>query len=609
MFSVEECERHEWLLPFRTGGYASSTICGINSRTYHGYLVVPLNQPYKRYLILSKFEDFLVKDIGEFPLSTNHYDWNVYYPEGYKYIKEFKWGKNYVKWVYEIEGDIVDKEIIAHESENAITVRYKSSNGKIKVCPLITYRSHHLTTTTKYFFDFQQMGSRIKIFKEGVPILNFLIEGDYELEHTGYWYYNFFYLLDYERGNNHREDLYNPFCIMSNKNELSIDIFYDKESMAKPVEAPSDILRLLANASLSFIVKGKNGWSIIAGYHWFSEWGRDTFISMEGLMLLNGLYKQAEEIILRYLQYSEKGMFPNHITPQGEPIYIGVDVSLWAINSIYKLYLYSGDVEFIRKIYSSLQDIIDWYYKGNGIVYTRDFLLFHKGAPRTWMDASYDGRVVTPREGAAVEVNALWYNALMIMDQFSKIVGDNNTFYSELAKRVKGAFNEKFVTSWGLYDYLDTYLIPDTSIRPNQIFAFSLPFSVIDKDVGTVMLTTIENELLRPFGLSTLSRRDPKYKPLYRGDRASRDEAYHNGPIWPWLIGAYIDAKLKVENDIIKAKMLLDVIKPLLEYAKRNNGFIPELFEDLPPYLPRGCIAQAWSVAEVYRSVNLITSI
>ena len=609
MLDAEDCERREWIIPLRTGGYSSSTICGINSRTYHGFLVAPINQPHKRYVILSKFEDFIQIDGEEYPINTNRYP-DVYYPQGYKYLVDFKWEKNYVKWVYDYGKTKLEKTLIVHNYENAITVNYKAEKGDLKICPLITFRSHHSVTEKGAYFDTLIEGNKISIMKDNRPILHLVIDSKkLKLESTGYWYYNFFYVLDYERGNNHKEDLYNPFCIYTD-NEASIIAYYDKASVVKEEDSPADLLRLMSIASKDFVVKGKNGWAIIAGYHWFDEWGRDTFISMEGLLLLNNLYDQAKDIISRYLSYENKGLLPNHITAEGEPIYVGIDISLWAINAIYSFYFYTKEKEFIKKIYPTLQNIIESYAKGNGIVYMKDGLLFHQGAPRTWMDASYNSHIVTPREGAAVETNALFYNDLMIMDYFSKnVVNDKNTYYVELAEKIRNNFNEKFVVSWGAYDYLDPYMIPDNSIRPNQIFALSLPFPIIDEKIGKIMLSTIENELLRPFGLSTLSRRDPKYKPIYRGDKKSRDEAYHNGPIWPWLIGAYIDAKLKVESDIIESKLILDVIRPLLDYSKKHRGFIPEVFEDVPPYLQGGCIAQAWSVAEVFRSLNKLLSL
>ncbi|AHC51487.1 glycogen debranching protein [Sulfolobus acidocaldarius SUSAZ] len=610
MHTPEECERKEWLLTFGTGGYSSSTICGINSRTYHGYLVVPLNPPHKRYLILSKFEDFLVLNREDFPLSTNHYS-NAYYPDGYKYLKHFHWGRNYVKWIYDVNGIIVEKLLIASQGTNGVTIKYKATDGSIKVYPLMTFRSHHLVSQPENLIFTQKVKDNlVSLYRyDGSLALNFVVENKFKLTNTGYSYYDFFYVIDYELGNNSKENLYNPFFLTSEKNELTIHAYHNSFDKSEIKETPSDIIKLLGESSLNFLVKGHEGYSIVTGYHWFDEWGRDTFISLEGILLLQGLYDQAKEIINRYLQYNNKGLLPNHITPSGEPIYLGVDVSLWAINAIYKLYSYSRDTQFIRKIYPILQDIVESYMKGNGIVYTMGEILFHRGAPRTWMDASYNGRIVTPREGAAVEINALWYNALMILDYFSKILGDSSSLYREVAEKVKRSFMERFVTNWGLYDYLTPSFTPDNTIRPNQIFAISLPFNILPIEKGKSVMVTIEKELLRSYGLSTLSSKDPKYKPVYRGERAKRDEAYHNGLVWPWLIGAYVDAKLRYETDIVRSKLLLDTFKPLLEYAKLHNGFIPELFEDVPPYSNGGAIAQAWSVAEVYRAMNKLISL
>jgi glycogen debranching enzyme, archaeal type, putative len=427
---------------------------------------------------------------------------------------------------------------------------------------------------------------------------------------SGYWYYNFIYKLDQELGNNYMEDLYNPFCIISTSNKISVTAYYDQRPKDLNVEETDhyDILKLLSVAGKDFVVKGKDGWAIIAGYHWFDEWGRDTFISLEGLLLVDKQYDIAKQIILRYLNLEKRGMLPNNfISYNGEPVYKGVDISLWAINAIYKTYIYSRDNDFIRKVFDKVLDIIDWYSKGNGVVYNVDNLIFHKGAPRTWMDASYDSRIVTPREGAAVEINALWYNALRIAEFLLKELGEKAEYLSVMAEKVKKSFAEKFISQNGLYDYISWDNIPDKSIRPNQIFSISLPFPIIDdKNIASKILTLIESKLLRQYGLSSLSREDPNYKPVYKGDRRSRDEAYHNGPIWPWLLGAYVDAKLKLESNIMELKLLLEYLNPLLTHASKNQGYIPEIFDDIPPYRPRGCFAQAWSNAEVYRVlVNL----
>ncbi|QXJ29614.1 Putative glycogen debranching enzyme, archaeal type, TIGR01561 [Saccharolobus shibatae B12] len=611
MIPLDQCEE-EWLLPTRTGGYASSTICGINARTYHGYLIVPLNQPHHRFLILSKFEDFLLINGNAYSMSTNHYP-NSYYPDGYKYLVNVeKTGNNKITWYYDFGYSQVQKTLKVHKGYNAITITYIATRGKFKLCPFVTFRSHHLAKKFQNeFFTYEIYPPNIiYVLYEGKRILNFEIHDKYELMNSGYWYYNFIYKLDQELGNNYMEDLYNPFCIISTSNKISVTAYYDQRPKDLNVEETDhyDILKLLSVVGKDFVVKGKDGWAIIAGYHWFDEWGRDTFISLEGLLLVDKQYDIAKQIILRYLNLEKRGMLPNNfISYNGEPVYKGVDISLWAINAIYKTYIYSRDKDFIRKVFDKVLDIIDWYSKGNGVVYNVDNLIFHKGAPRTWMDASYDSRIVTPREGAAVEINALWYNALRIAEFLLKELGEKAEYLSVFAEKVKKSFAEKFISQNGLYDYISWDNIPDKSIRPNQIFSISLPFPIIDdKNIASKILTLIESKLLRQYGLSSLSREDPNYKPVYKGDRRSRDEAYHNGPIWPWLLGAYVDAKLKLESNIMELKLLLEYLNPLLTHASKNQGYIPEIFDDIPPYRPRGCFAQAWSNAEVYRVlVNL----
>ncbi|BDB97860.1 amylo-alpha-1,6-glucosidase [Saccharolobus caldissimus] len=615
MIPIDQCEDKEWILPTRTGGYASSTICGINARTYHGYLIVPLNPPHFRFLVLSKFDDFLILNHEEYPLSTNHYP-GAYYPEGYKYLVKFEKNNSKVIWYYNFGYSEVKKSLLVHKGYNAITVNYNATKGRVKICPFITFRSHHIAKKAQNeFFTYDVISpNHIDILFEGKKILNLEIDEKFELKNTGYWYYNFLYKLDQELGNNYIEDLYNPFCIVSLTNRISVHAYVGEKPKSYTEEEEHhhmDILKLLSTAGKDFVVKGKDGWAIIAGYHWFDEWGRDTFISLEGLLLIDGQFTIAEDIIFRYLKMENKGMLPNNfLNYSGEPIYRGVDVSLWAINAIYKTYLYSRNKNFISKTYQDILEIIDWYSKGNGIIFNIDNLIFHKGSPRTWMDASYDGKVVTPREGAAVEINALWYNAVKIAEYISKELGENSDEFAEKAEKIRNSFVKKFVYENGLYDYIDWDMKPDASIRPNQIFAISLPFPVIDdKLMASKILSVVESKLLRPYGLSSLARGDPKYKPVYKGDRKSRDEAYHNGPIWPWLLGSYVDAKIKIENNPIEIKLLIEQFKPLITHAIENQGYISEIFDDIPPYKPRGCIAQAWSNAEVYRALVAISKI
>ncbi|QKQ99580.1 glycogen debranching protein [Metallosphaera tengchongensis] len=606
MFDPIECEEREWIIPTGTGGYSSSSICGVNSRTYHGLLIIPQDRPHRRYLTLSKVEDFLVTDEHEYPLSTNHYVDDVFYPEGFRFLHRVDLGKNFVTWNYTFGNSVARKSLTVHRGYDAITLSYETERGFFRICPLVTFRSHHVVTKDRHPLITVDTNSEITLKANGIPFIRVNVRGDHKVETTSYWYYNFFYRLDYERGSNHLEDLFNPFCVVSKGNRIEIDAYWG--NFVRTVEIPRsrEILDVLSDTAQSFLVKGKTGYAIIAGYHWFDEWGRDTMIAMEGILLVNGLYEQAKGILQRYFNAVNEGLMPNNFLGNNEVVYKGVDIALWGINALYKYFNYTGDLDFVSRLFPKALEIVDWYWKGNGIIYNRGNLLYHIGAPRTWMDAQFDGVVVTPREGATVEVNALFYNALMIVDALAKKLGMKEEEFAEKADKVRSAFNEKFPSEFGLYDYIKWNGTPSEEVRPNQIFALSLPFPVVEGETAKKVISIVESELLRPYGLSTLSKRDPGYIPFYRGDRTSRDRAYHNGPVWPWLIGAYVDAKLNFDDNPLELKGLINKFDPLLRVALRENGFLPELFEDIPPYRMGGCIAQAWSVAEVNRALRSI---
>ncbi|MBP1357672.1 MAG: glycogen debranching enzyme N-terminal domain-containing protein [Sulfolobus sp.] len=623
MKDLYECLSGEWLLSFGTGGYASSTLCGINERTYHGYMVVPVDGTLgRRYLLLSKVEDFFIddKDIS-YPMSTNHYVGDVYYPSGYKFIKDIKVKLSSVRWIYEFDRTTVIKTLFTFYGYNSILLSYQSSRqGSFNLCPLIGYRSHHLVMRKEGFFDYMERSNDIIITYNNYPFLHVKIlspKSNYVVMNTRYWYYNFFYKFDFERGTNYKEDLFNPFCIRFEKTDNVDLLFYYKEEPSsiseisklqkKRLTRESEIINILEDVSQAFVVKTNIGWSMVAGYHWFDEWGRDTFISLEGLLLMQKKFDPAREIIFRYLDHMERGLVPNNFLPNGEPLYLGVDVSLWLVNSVYAYYNYTHDVDFITKIFPSLLDIIESYWKGNGTVFNNNYLIYHKGAPRTWMDAEVDGKPVTPREGASVEINALMYNALNIVNELNSQLnlGYNTNMYINYADKLKKKFFEKFINNSGyLFDYIDWNGNPNNLIRPNQLFAISLPFSIIEDEIlARSILRIVEESLLRPLGISTLAKNSPGYTPYYRGDKTRRDLAYHNGVIWPWLLGAYIDAKIKFEKDKMALRKLIAYFDALVRIAKQNLGYIPELFEDIPPYNSGGCIAQAWSVAEFYRGM------
>ncbi|BBD71802.1 glycogen debranching protein [Sulfodiicoccus acidiphilus] len=607
---LDDCLSSEWILPNGLGGYSSSTPCGINTRTYHGLLVSATLPPQGRRVVLSKLEEWIYDGEQEFPMSSNTYP-DIIYPQGHVYLDTFEWGSNYVKWIYRFPNCSIVKVLIPHVRENAVTVKYRvEGKCEVKILPLVTDRSHHLTRRSGFAtFVTKSEGQEIVVREGDRELLRVWSDKAYAMQRTGFWYYNFNYIKDRELGNNYVDDLYNPVAIKFTSRQFELGFGTVRSSPPDLEYTPDTVLGKMRRAALDFLVKGSRGPAIIAGYHWFGEWGRDTMIAMEGILLMNGLFTEAREILQRYIDFSFRGFLPNQFREyDGEPIYRGVDVTLWAINSVYSYYNYTHDKEFVIKNLDKLIEAIEWYLKGNGVVRTHNGLLFHRGAPLTWMDAQYNGRTVTPREGAAVEVNALLYNSLRVIGKLSEEIGREPIFLDE-AEKLREAFNNNFVGEHGLYDYIDEEMRPNTSLRPNQIFAASLPFKVVEEDTSRKIVEVIERELLRPFGLSTLSRSDPQYKPIYAGNRVSRDEAYHNGPIWPWLLGAYVDAKIDIEKDPVNIKSLIAYFEPLTSYARANRGFVPELFNDVAPYRQGGCIAQAWSVAEVLRGLSRLLSV
>jgi glycogen debranching enzyme, archaeal type, putative len=607
---LDYCLSNEWLLTNGLGGYSSSTLCGINVRTYHGLLVASIYPPYGRRVILSKLEEWVSDGEQEFPMSSNSYP-DVIYPNGYSYLEGSEWGSNYIRWIYKFPICSVVKTVILHRLQSALTVRYEIDDKcSVKIMPLITDRSHHLTRKSGFArFSTKGEGNELIVKENGKSLMRVWSNQRYELQQTEFWYYNFNYIKDKELGNNYLDDLFNPFSLTFTSRQFELGFGLTRSPAPSLESPPETILELIGRATLDFLVRGNRGPAIVAGYHWFGEWGRDTMISLEGTLLMNGLFNEARDILQRYIDSSFRGFLPTYFRDHdGEPSYRGVDVTLWAINALYSYYKYSGDKNFIKKNIDRLIEDLEWYLKGNGIVRMSRGLLFHSGAPLTWMDAQFDGNVVTPREGAAVEVNALLYNSLMIIDHLLKELGSEPHFVY-VAEELKKSFNTYFVGEHGLYDYLDEDLRPSVEVRPNQIFAISLPFQIVRDEVARKVMEIVERELLRPYGLSTLSRSDPKYKAVYGGERRTRDQAYHNGPIWPWLLGAYVDAKARTEKDPINLKSLIAYFDPLISYAKSNRGFLPELFNDIVPYRAGGCIAQAWSVSEVFRGLSKLLAV
>ncbi|MCF6148083.1 MAG: glycogen debranching protein [Candidatus Kuenenia sp.] len=651
----------EWLETNGIGGYASSTIIGANTRRYHGLLLASTKPPLGRILMLSKLEESLRIGNREYSLSTNIYP-NTIYPEGYKNLVQFQLDP-FPVWAYSIEGMLLKKTVFMVYGENTTVILYQTQcENNICLPPvlsirfMISFRDYHSLT-----YENPYLNTRYKSLHNGVCLSPYqglpsmyLYFNTKLINSDCFWYKNMEYPKEIERGMEAHEDHFSPFAInfdlkqnnaayyivASTEHYDSIDIneLYEKEIVRRnalykkarnhqiipspvfPMREGNNslnacMLNYLLSASDTFIVRrGNNKKSIIAGYHWFSDWGRDTMISLPGLTLVQGKYDAAKEILLTYADYVNKGMIPNRFPDSGEsPEYNTVDASLWYIHAVYQYYLFSKDALLIKnKLYSVLQEIISYYKNGTryNIHMDRDGLIFagEEGVQLTWMDAKVGDLVVTPRIGKPVEINALWYNALVIMSFFAKLLRLENDFsgYAALNKLAGRSFNEMFWFEEGgyLYDSIDGE-IRNSSIRPNQIFAVSLPFVSLPFKKQQATFEVVKGHLLTPYGLRSLSPSDKEYIGAYIGNLYSRDKAYHQGTVWAWLIGPYLDAFFKIHGkNIHTQKTAVELLQPLFNHIyDAGIGTVSEIFDGDYPHIPRGCISQAWSVGELLRLV------
>jgi predicted glycogen debranching enzyme len=625
----------EWIETNGLGGYASSTVSGANSRRYHGLLVAAIHPPVERCVILSKLEETLLVKGQYYNLSSNQYPGAVY-PQGFQYLKSFE-RDVFPEFIFEAGGAKLKKTIAAIHGENTTLVIYEVLNApekfKMELLPLCSYRDFHSISHENDFifkgYIFNDGIFQTKNYHESAEL--FISVPDSEFENTQCWYNRFEYSIEQERGLDFQEDLFNhgKFIVELKKgSKLGIIIstedpagrnafeFLSEEEKRRVALIKSDQsskeLRQLFLAADQFVVKrGDDLRTIIAGYHWFSDWGRDTMIAMPGLCFATQRFDDAKKIIRAFANNVSDGMLPNRFADYGEACeYNTVDATLWFFNAIYKYYKYTADKDLVKSMLPVLKDIIDWHDKGTrfNIHVDTDGLIYagKDGVQLTWMDAKVGDWVVTPRRGKAVEINALWYNALRVMEELMRETGSEGEAkrYEERAGKVNEKFNEVFWnnTQGGLYDFVDGEIKND-DIRPNQIYALSLPFPVVVGNKAKKILELITSKLLTPRGLRSLASNHNDYKSEYLGDGWHRDAAYHQGTAWSFLIGPYVDAliKLKGKNGKTEASALISSFFEHLNEA--GVGTISEIFDAEPPHQARGCIAQAWGVAEVLRVI------
>ncbi len=639
--SMESALRREWLETNGIGGFASSTIIGLNTRRYHGLLVAATKPPVGRLVLLSKLEETLFIDGQSFDLSANRYP-GVIHPQGFRYLKQFRLDP-FPVFTYEVEGVEIEKTVFMISGENSTVVQYElkkntppeqSKNLCLELRPLIAFRDYHSTTHANGSINSgieEQSGSVSITPYQGLPSMH-LAHNAFELRRTGDWYRNFEYDVERERGLDFAEDLFNPFILRFDllvKGAASVIASTDQRDvarvpeyrqaettrrrdieMASPIE--DSFVRSLVAAADQFIVSRGDQKTVIAGYHWFSDWGRDTMIALPGLTLTTGKHEVARSILRTFAKHVDRGMLPNRFPDAGEtPEYNTVDATLWFFETARAYLAHAGDLDFVRdELYPVFVEIIDWHVRGTryGIKVDADGLLSsgEQGVQLTWMDAKVGDWVVTPRRGKPVEIQALWYNALCIMEDLAGKFGDeaNQMRCRVMAAAAKSNFNRLF---WNedtdcLYDVLSGETI-DPSIRPNQIFAVSLPHSMLPADRASAVVAKVQRHLLTPYGLRSLAASDPQYRGRYTGGPFERDGAYHQGTVWPWLMGPFITAYMKVnDGSDLARRQASKWLAPLRDHLDDGGlGQISEIFDGDAPQQPRGCIAQAWSVAEILR--------
>ena len=663
----EKSLKQEWIITNGLGGYSSSSILGINTRKYHGLLVAPLNPPGNRHLILSKVDESFESGGQEYSIYSNI--GKSYISKGYQYLKSFE--KEYIPiFTYEVDGAIIKKYICIEHEKNTVCILYNIKNNekrtKLKIAPIVNFRDFHTTTPNAEFNLKQEVkDTKVKIIvnnQNQTPIYMKLSEGKY-VEHFNDTFRNMYYLEEEKRGQGAEENLAVPgvyevklraneekFITFICSLEENIDELDGKDLINK------EIIRITSSLYDSYLLDPKKEYSdryktlmrdyiiasdnfvayrptfalytIIAGYPWFLDWGRDALISFEGIVLIPRRFQIAKEVLLTFMRDIKYGLVPNGYSGyDGRPLYNSADASLLLFEQVRKYIEYTHDYEFLKnQAYDTLKKVIEAYINGidldgNNIHLDNEDGLLSSGTPQiqnTWMDAKIGNIVVTPRNGKAIEINALWYNALKIMESFANLYKEKELAkkYAELAKKCKENFIKKFYNK-KRKSFDD--LVGDNSIRPNQLFAIGLHYPVVEpnSDEAKTAFETVTKKLLTPYGLKTLAKGEKCYREIYEGDQIKRDMSYHQGITWPWLLGIYSDSFLNIinaEKNKNKKKELEEQYSKFAQnvedtfynemYNRSTVGSISELYDSAKPYEAKGAFAQAWSVAEVFRIIE-----
>lgn len=647
-YSYEQGSRREWIVTNGIGGYASGSLICSNSRRYHGLLVAALKPPTQRVLLLSNILEDLVYEDGQSVSLSSFKTVGGYENKGFSFLHRVEY-EYLPEFIYSYKDIFIKKKICMKHGENTTVVQYEIRNGSkpvsFKLTPLVNFRDHHHKNDWGNLkFDTQVRNREISILPRDSDIeIRMGTSGGEFKKLDSCFFYNMLYSIEEERGLDNHEDHFIPgffnikleahetriFSFAATVEKCDVSVIDVQEVIRSEEKRLSDILdikkyryeltRRLVLAADNFIVHRNSTGSqtVIAGYPWFTDWGRDTMIAFNGLTLATGRYEDAKDILYTFSKYVDYGLIPNMFPDDGNrPAYNSVDAALWYFEAVNSYLKYTKDYSFIKeKIYKCLENICYGFI--NGTIYdirmTEDNLITagNRHTQLTWMDAKVGDWVVTPRHGKAVEINALWFNALMIMSDLSRKFNFED-IYLDLAGKVKVSFNNLF---WNeeegcLYDVVNESG-KDPSIRPNQIMSAGLSYAVVEGERARSIVEKVWKELYTPYGLRTLSQDGSQYCGAYCGDIWNRDGAYHQGTVWTWPLGRFIKAYVRVNEDGAEArKNAAEFVKPFIDHIKDAGiGSISEIFDGNAPYYPRGCFAQAWSVAEVLRAAVEDTSI
>jgi predicted glycogen debranching enzyme len=656
--------RREWIVTNGLGGYASGTVLGVNTRRYHGYLVSALSEPFGRWMMLNHLsESIRLKDGTVMPIAGGAGEHHEVATDATGCLKEFRLEAGLPVWRYEMGAYVIEKRVLLPYRQNTVHISYHMIQGeepvKLEIRPSVNFRSHDapVSKSPSIPYTLSITDNHYEISERDnpcLPPLRMLVctgqgSGQSTLITNSEARREIFYRRESDRGYDSRGILWSPgYFVTDLLPRRSASLVASTEPWETilaltPEEAraaENERRRRLLTRALPEVQKGAPGElvlaadqfiiipagriadtarahaagfevrTVIAGYHWFTDWGRDTMISLEGLTLITRRYNEARWILRTFSHYLKDGLIPN-LFPEGanEGRYNTADATLWFFHAIDRYVETTGDRSTLRRILPKLMDSVDHHIRGTifGIrVDPSDGLLRQgqEGYALTWMDAKVGDWVVTPRRGKAVEINALWYNALRLLEEWvrEEMGEDAARPLAERAELARESFNKRFWYAEGgyLYDVVDGENGDDASCRPNQVLAISLRHPILDQTRWEQVLEVVRERLLTPVGLRSLAPGDPNYKTKYFGDLRARDAAYHQGTVWAWLIGPFVDAWLKVyPEDGVGARRFLGGFVQQMDQA--GMGSISEVFDADAPFTPHGCISQAWSVAEVLR--------